>query len=332
MNHFINKKIDSSRDRQQHEIEQERIRLEREKIQYQQEGIPAKLARLYEYEVKERGLDGTFHDKIKLGDLIGVKWCVQNGALIDTDLCYSMGHPRMGESMGKTPLHLAVSCGHLPIVRYLIEQGVSVNKKNEYGNPALSLAIFGEYYDIIEYLIDNGANIDARTGMFEQPPIFDATVTGNYDITKLLIDKGASVDCYDNRGTHISEYAILNLNILKLLVESGMPVNINSKYGQPLIFNAVGCVLRFQEFKDNEKMGFPPAPITPGYMPAFRTVKYLVENGADINARFLNRLTALDYAKQISADVSGMNLEEIKMIIEYLKQQETDKEGSIPLK
>lgn len=66
------------------------------------------------------------------------------------------------DEMGYTPLHWAVTNGHLHAVRYLLDQGADINYMSQrlHGSPPLYLAVCDAQMDMTELLLKRGA--DAR--------------------------------------------------------------------------------------------------------------------------------------------------------------------------
>lgn len=48
-----------------------------------------------------------------------------------------------------TMLHRAARCGHVPMVKLLLEKGADVRAKRDYGNTVLMLATEKKYEDVV---------------------------------------------------------------------------------------------------------------------------------------------------------------------------------------
>jgi len=69
-------------------------------------------------------------------------------------------------SLGETPLHFLVVENALGAVKFLYENGASINTSNEFGNSAIAEAVSLKYYDMVDMLLTLGAepNIDECFG------------------------------------------------------------------------------------------------------------------------------------------------------------------------
>ncbi len=56
-----------------------------------------------------------------------------------------------------------------PLVKYLVEQGVDVNKENKYKETLLFLACRNGNKVIVECLVEHGPSINKRCNKFEKP-------------------------------------------------------------------------------------------------------------------------------------------------------------------
>ena len=64
--------------------------------------------------------------------------------------------------MGWTPLLIATSAGHQPIVEYLVSKGADINAVNTTGHSALHYAASKDRLPIADYLIQSGCHINLR--------------------------------------------------------------------------------------------------------------------------------------------------------------------------
>jgi len=65
-------------------------------------------------------------------------------------------------------LHIACQKGHEPIVRYLVDKGIELEKLNSDGCTALYIAASEGHQSIVQYLTENGADIEATDRVSNQ--------------------------------------------------------------------------------------------------------------------------------------------------------------------
>ncbi len=133
----------------------------------------------------------------------------------------------------ETQLHRAARTGDLEVVRSLIETGLDVNAKDEYGRTPLHYAAFGDYKEVVEFLINKGANISALDN-YGDTPLHNAAFGGSEDVVKFLIEKGCDIRCTNNRGWVPLHRAAYNGHtaVVLLLISEGSDPNIRTKDGR----------------------------------------------------------------------------------------------------
>ena len=95
-----------------------------------------------------------------------------------------------------TPIHIASTHGHLPIVQYLIEkQNVDINIFGHGKNRPLSKACRYGHLHIVEYLISKDADIQFGGAS----PLHEASRKGHIDIVKYLISVGANINAKNQK-------------------------------------------------------------------------------------------------------------------------------------
>ncbi|KAF7665819.1 hypothetical protein LDENG_00130740 [Lucifuga dentata] len=83
----------------------------------------------------------------KIGDIEALEAIKEMGS----DLC-------QGDYDGRTPLHIAVSEGHLKVVQYLLSHGATVYAKDRYGDTPLCNAVRFRHKDVVRLLRQTGAH------------------------------------------------------------------------------------------------------------------------------------------------------------------------------
>ena len=163
---------------------------------------------------------------------------------------------------GSVLLHVASSSNLQSIVRYLLENGVSIEEEDNSGNRALHYAARWGHKELTSMLLDAHAEIAAKdkTG---GTPLTQAAGNGHEEIVKLLLKRGANINESTGRSGNALQAACLKGSVIlvRTLVESGAEVNAQGGlYGNAL--QAAACA------RGNEAV-----------------VQLLLNKGAEINAQ-----------------------------------------------
>ncbi|XP_028416453.1 ankyrin repeat and SAM domain-containing protein 1A-like [Dendronephthya gigantea] len=168
---------------------------------------------------------------------------------------------------GSYPLHLAAWNGHADVVELLLNRGPSranVNEQNNNNETALHLACQYGHNKVIVVLLEchgdpylrnlkNESPLDlaaqygrldavnclllyfpalAKKTLSTHSPIHLASRNGHYNIVKSLIEKGMPVNLESDDGTPLHIAALYGKsNIVKLLLQSGVDINKHNKQG-----------------------------------------------------------------------------------------------------
>lgn len=90
-------------------------------------------------------------------------------------------------------LEAAVSGDDVAKARLLLEMGVDVNQRDEYGETVLFDAACNGSAAMVKLLIEYGADVNVRN-IDGSTPLFDASIGDNLAAMKLLVDAGAHVN------------------------------------------------------------------------------------------------------------------------------------------
>jgi ankyrin repeat protein/L-ascorbate metabolism protein UlaG (beta-lactamase superfamily) len=148
-----------------------------------------------------------------------VRLLVEHGAWVDDR-----------DREGTTALHNAAWRGNLDVVRYLIEQGASVNAlMNGGGNTPLHNAASTGNIEVVRALLDAGTQVDCRT-TWGATPLQWAARQGGEDVVQLLLERGADARAVSNDGATPFFAAVDNgrLPAARLLAEAGADVDVRS--------------------------------------------------------------------------------------------------------
>ncbi|KAI8326060.1 ankyrin repeat protein, partial [Martensiomyces pterosporus] len=81
------------------------------------------------------------------GDVDAILQMIRSGTSVD-----------IRDSVGRTPLHVACSCGNVAGARLLIHMGADVNATDNVGNTPLTIAATGARSDVVIPLLEGGAD------------------------------------------------------------------------------------------------------------------------------------------------------------------------------
>jgi ankyrin repeat protein len=148
-------------------------------------------------------------------------------------------------SVGWTPMMRAAHSGHLPCVKFLVEQGTKIEHMGDgFNQPSLMIAASNGHTEVVSYLLNAGANIDAvdwkgRTSLVKISSSNKCQAT----VMRLLLDHGANIDAQDNFGCTALINATLkkNTDAVKLLLENGANTMIRDKTNQTALDIAMHC-------------------------------------------------------------------------------------------
>jgi len=118
---------------------------------------------------------------------------------------------RVNDFANENVLHDAVRANDFTMVQYLVQQGVNINKQDEYGYTPLHLAVRLHQFDISSYLVEHKAFINTRD-TYEDTPLIDATRNNDTNLSKLLICNGAKRDVVDAYGITTLQNSAKNKN------------------------------------------------------------------------------------------------------------------------
>lgn len=148
-------------------------------------------------------------------------------------------------SLGYTPLHLAVKEGETNIARLLIESGANVNQATQLVPPD-TLAEAEDIYEKLEEVIDKKSIPRRKQRAWKErispkerkpmTPLQVATSIGYTDISKLLLENGADPNIAEGNTHPPLHIAVThnNMSLVQLLVNNGANINTTARGKTPL--------------------------------------------------------------------------------------------------
>ncbi len=176
------------------------------------------------------------------GDLNSAIVAQAAGADLNISATEEIKDKGIGLTIGSTPLMHAAKHGKLCFVRFLLDEGVSIDSTDSTGKTALHIAAANGYAEIGDLLLDRKANIEARTTSGETP-LCAASINGYKDLVKHLLERGAKINVIltDPMGATPLYMAIKNNYPItaSFLIENGADVNVHTADGNTPLSMAV---------------------------------------------------------------------------------------------
>ncbi|OFZ16608.1 MAG: hypothetical protein A3D92_10405 [Bacteroidetes bacterium RIFCSPHIGHO2_02_FULL_44_7] len=191
----------------------------------------------------------------------------------------------------ETVLMLVVAANNTDLASYLLQKGVHANSLNAKGENAL-FYIKDNNLQMFELLVQNGADVSQRS-INNSSLIINAAKDGNFSIVRFLLENGADISVKNDLGHTAFQYIISpygrNEELTKLFMERGVDINTTDvNQGKSMMFYAIESesMQRIVELK--EKGAQLNTIDNSGHRPSVDEadiVKYLVENGIDLNTQ-----------------------------------------------
>lgn len=224
-------------------------------------------------ELIDRVLEETYKS------LLNIK---NNEGITVLDLATNVGKKKVFSRLvqDSTILHEAVNKDNIEMVKLLVENGVDVNKENEYSYTPLHLAVEKNNIEIVRFLVENKANVNSENE-YSSTPLHLAVSKNNIEMVRLLVENGADVNKENENSNTPLHLAVDkdNIEMVRFLVENKADINKQNKYKDTPLLRAV--------YRDNKNM------IKNG----IEIVKFLLESGANIHKKDKYNKTALQWSK-----------------------------------
>jgi ankyrin repeat protein len=233
--------------------------------------------------------------------MTALHWTARNGdAELAGMLLYAGANLRATTRLGGyMPLHLASQAGHVPIIDALVKAGASVSTVTSTGATALMLAASSGSADAVKVLLDRGADLNAKESAHGETALMFAAALDRADVVGVLMQRGADtslttkvVDLTTVIAPEESlQDAIRQAQAAKSAEATAKPeANVGAGRGttaptpgekRPPEIAGVTRAYRFNELIG--KQGGLSALHLAARQGALRTVRTLVEGGADVN-------------------------------------------------
>lgn len=211
---------------------------------------------------------------------------------------------------GNTPLHAAAYSNRKEIAELLISGGADLEIRNEQNyTPLAALTRSTRNYEVAEVFVRRGANVNAPW-TDGATPLNYAAMYSDERVINLLLDHNADLDTTDDnlKYTVFSTASKGHVRLLKKILDKcGDRIFANEAINKTIMRNAiVSGSLEFVKLLLSKNIpldisasitGATPLHSIAGNPNALEMIEYLVQNGADINARTNDGRSAYNIAE-----------------------------------
>jgi|GEM_PF-1684314 len=188
-------------------------------------------------------------------------------------------------------LMLAAKSSNLDLVSKLLDKTINLEFENNYGETALFYAARNENSAILELFLAKQINLK-KVNNDGNNILLDAAFRGNFVKVSRLMDAGVDYMLTNKQGYNVLSYLVnqsdysFDKKMAMTLLEKGLDVNSSGTSKESLVFKAVEMNdLIFLDYLRGKGANFDPKNSS-GQRPDCKNpqiIKYLIENGADIN-------------------------------------------------
>ena len=253
----------------------------------------------------------------------------------------------------RTALHVASQKGHYEIVKFLLDNGASINDRESlFGYTAFHFAIKSQNKKICELLISKGFDIsnlyngsgDIKDSKYERLikkskgkesfedlgayllnfSLRNYSELGDKNKVELLLKNGADINSQDTLGHTSADLAALsgNLEVLNLFVESSYKIKTNNLVSYAAMNGKLDALI----YLKNQGFALCQNALFLASMKGqVEAVKFLLENGVDVNSVSKNGMTALHFALLKGVDNLSVANELVRFGIDTKVKDQNDK-------
>jgi len=250
-------------------------------------------------------IKGLWNEKLAENDEL-IKYLIERGA--------NVNHK---DNLKRSPIHYIANSWHpdelINVVELLIKAGADLNAQDYYGMTPMQLALRREQYGMVEYLISKGAKVTIDV----------AAVLGNLDAVKKLVQDGENPFVKDRGGRTALDWAAQQgrFEVVRFLIEDYPKMRFqgetieNQEIERVLIYSIKTAHVDLMNYLVgiiNDKYPDLKASYTRHLLLSVKSgkteiVQMLLDNGADINARFSESL--------IEAAIDANNEETLRLLL-----------------
>ncbi|GBM77457.1 Ankyrin-3 [Araneus ventricosus] len=280
---------------------------------------PQKLKISLDEDLSAVKVQSEFFAALTAGNMGKVKYCISKGAdMFGKDL------------RSQTSLHFSAKGSSLEIVMFVLTFNLDVSAVDINFQTALHVASFNGKLPIVEFLIEELNASVYKRDVNGRTPLHLASINGHTDIVKCLLKHGAEIACKDIFGNAALHYAVMqsHINIANILLGKETNTYINKTFfGVSALHLAsevgheslVSTLLEKIDVNFKSSSHFVPLHYAARGGHA-DVVQFLINKGAEINARNLQGNTPLHIAAekghnavvaillQYGADINAANL------------------------
>jgi ankyrin repeat protein len=204
---------------------------------------------------------------------------------------------RTGVDFNKESFIESARNGQVERVRLFLRAGINPDATDEQGRTALMEAASSNAVPTIQTLITLGATLDLKDRDGDTA-LIHAAITGSVEALKVLANGGAFVNAADNRGSTALIYCVLDgsYECADALLERGADIEATTSDGYTALLLLVKNTKQEERKSQSWRNAFVKEKMDP-----IKTLRTLIEHGADVNATNKKGETALRLA-----EVSGV--------------------------